>query len=150
MLAGQLLVNCIRKCGSLATFANGGVTLTLPNRNYYNSNGNVVYQHQTQKERVFDEDVAYVIADILKDATTTGAMASYNSQMDSDLDWFMKTGTSEEFRDLWANGSTPNVTFTSWIGYDNITQTRDLYSQAENAFGTSSTFINYWTTLGNH
>ncbi|MGH2119622.1 transglycosylase domain-containing protein, partial [Aerococcus sp. L_32] len=107
--------------------------------------------HQTQKERVFDEDVAYVIADILKDATTTGAMASYNSQMDSDLDWFMKTGTSEEFRDLWANGSTPNVTLTSWIGYDNITQTRDLYSQAENAvYGTpAQRSLSYWTTLGN-
>ena len=142
----------LENAAAFATFANGGVyvepylieTIT-------DSNGNVVYQHQTQKERVFDEDVAYVIADILKDATTTGAMASYNSQMDSDLDWFMKTGTSEEFRDLWANGSTPNVTLTSWIGYDNITQTRDLYSQAENAvYGTpAQRSLSYWTTLGN-
>ena len=142
----------LENAAAFATFANGGVyvepylieTIT-------DANGNVVYQHQTKKERVFDEDVAYVIADILKDATSAGAMASYKAQMDSNLDWFMKTGTSEQFRDLWANGSTPNVTLTSWIGYDNITQTRDLYSQAENAvYGTpAQRSLQYWTTLGN-
>lgn len=142
----------LENAAAFATFANGGVyvepylieTIT-------DANGNVVYQHQTTKERVFDEDVAYIIADILKDATSAGAMASYKAQMDSDLDWFLKTGTSEQFRDLWANGSTPNVTLTSWIGYDNITQTRDLYSQAENAvYGTpAQRSLQYWTTLGN-
>lgn len=142
----------LENAAAFATFANGGVyTEPYLIESITDSNGNVVYQHETHKERVFDEDVAYVIADVLRDATSTGAMASYRSQMDSDLDWFMKTGTSENFKDLWANGSTPNVTLTSWIGYDNVTQTRDLYSQSENAvYGTpAQRSLRYWTTLGN-
>ncbi|RPA60120.1 penicillin-binding protein [Aerococcus agrisoli] len=142
----------LENAAAFATFANGGVyvepylveTIT-------DSNGNVVYQHQAHKERVFDEDVAYVIADVLRDATSAGSMAIYKAQMDADLDWIMKTGTTENFRDLWANGSTPTVTLTSWIGYDNTTQERDLYSQDENAvYGTpAQRSLRYWTTLGN-
>jgi penicillin-binding protein len=142
----------LENAAAFATFANGGVyvepylieTIT-------DANGNVVYQHQAHKERVFDEDVAYIIADVLRDATSAGSMATYKAQMDADLDWIMKTGTSENFNDLWANGSTPTVTLTSWIGYDNNVVTRDLYNQDENAvYGTpAQRSLRYWTTLGN-
>ncbi len=142
----------LENAAAFATFANGGVYVEpYLIESITDANGNTVYQHQEKKERVFDEDVAYIIADVLRDATSAGAMASYKAQMDADLDWIMKTGTSENFNDLWANGSTPKVTLTSWIGYDNVLSSRDLYNQDENAvYGTpAQRSLRYWTTLGN-
>lgn len=119
---------------AFATFANQG-----QHRDAYliesitDSNGTVVYQHQAEVTQVFSPDVAYVMVDMLRSVLTEGTWANYQGRISADADWYVKTGTSEDNRDLWVAASSPKVTLTSWIGYDGSNVSRTLDDPGESA-----------------
>lgn len=81
--------------------------------------GNKIYQHQDEVTQVFSPDVAYVMVDMLQSVISEGTWKDYQDDLNVDADWYVKTGTSENFNDLWVTASSPKVTLSSWVGYDN-------------------------------
>ena len=65
---------------------------------------------------------------------TEGTARGTISQLNFNSDWISKTGTSgtsDKVNDIWYVGSTPNITFGTWIGYDNqVISLEDEFGQS--------------------
>lgn len=103
-------------------FATGGVhheqTKVLEVRD---NDGNVIEEWQeSDGERVFDQQTAYLMSDILSDDNARAATFGYNS---ANLtvpghDVAIKTGTTDDLRDGWMMGYTPSITAGVWTGHN--------------------------------
>lgn len=107
-----------------ASFANNGVfNETHVIDRIEDANGNVLYESEPNIEstRVWDEATNYLLVDMLRDVTHSeiGTSREVPNNLDFDIDMLSKSGTSNEYRDIWFVGSTPNISIGTWIGYDN-------------------------------
>lgn len=104
------------------------------------NDGDVIHEHENDSVDVFSEQTVYLTLDLMRDVISDGTAAYLNSQLDNtDVDWAGKTGTSGEYRDAWFVGTNPNVTFGTWIGYEDPKNLQDecpncslSYSQRNN------------------
>ena len=55
---------------------------------------------------------------MLRDVISGGTAASLNGRLKFRSDWAGKTGTSQDYKDLWFVATNPNVSFGVWNGYD--------------------------------
>lgn len=110
----------LEQTSAFTTFATGGRHVSpYLIETITDKHGNVVYQHEAETTEVFSQDTAYLTLDILRDVITDGTGRSINNYLNFSADWAGKTGTSEANRDIWFIASTPTVTLSSWMGYDN-------------------------------
>ncbi|CAD2075007.1 transglycosylase domain-containing protein [Phocicoccus pinnipedialis] len=88
--------------------------------------GNVIYEHENEKKRVWKNSTAYLMTDMLQETFRTGSayhIRDYYKQIEDAYPWATKTGTSEQFIDSWMVAYNPKVTLGIWMGYDrNIPQ----------------------------
>ncbi|MCC3372963.1 penicillin-binding protein 1A [Cohnella sp. REN36] len=107
-------------------------------------NGNVVYQHKPNPQRVVTEQSAYLMTDMLRTVVTDGTGKTIKS-------WFKnygkipvvgKTGTTQNYGDVWFQGYTPDITLGVWAGYEKQAHTlstdgharaREIWSKVMNA-----------------
>lgn len=83
------------------------------------NDGEVIYEHEPEAVEVFSPETTYLTIDILRDVLTEGTARYVNSQLNNhNVDWAGKTGTSNDYKDAWFIATNPNVTFGTWIGYD--------------------------------
>ncbi len=80
--------------------------------------GNIVYQHEIKPIPVFSPQTAYLTYDMLRDVISGGTAASLNGRLKFRSDWAGKTGTSQDYKDVWFVATNPNVSFGVWNGYD--------------------------------
>ncbi|MFS1513317.1 transglycosylase domain-containing protein [Chengkuizengella sp. SCS-71B] len=83
--------------------------------------GKIVYEHQLAPERVFSEQAAYLITDMLKTAVSEGASGGEirkGFQNYGKIPIVGKTGTTNLYRDVWFLGYSPDITLGVWAGYD--------------------------------
>lgn len=80
-------------------------------------NGDVLYQHETNTTEVFSPQASYLTVDILREVMGTTAKGT-EEQLNFSADIAGKTGTTDDREDVWFIGMTPNVTLSSWMGYD--------------------------------
>lgn len=107
--------------------------------------GKVIYQHHTKKTKVFSKGTAYIMQKMLHEVTTQGTAAQLSYGLNFDTSNLIgKTGTSNDYRDIWFNGATPGVTISSWMGYDNFYG--HTYTLSDNA---SSINMSLWTEMVN-
>ncbi|WP_331445532.1 PBP1A family penicillin-binding protein [Natranaerobius thermophilus] len=97
------------------TLANNGIrvenhTITKIEDRY----GNTIYEREPDYDVVISEETSWLITDILQDVVTEGTAASLNLNFPAAA----KTGTSNNFRDAWLVGYTPNLVASFWLGYD--------------------------------
>lgn len=88
-----------------------------------NETGEIVYEHEQSQEQVWSPEANFLLLDILRDVHTEGTARNTISQLNFNSDWISKTGTSgtsDKVNDIWYVGSTPQITFGTWIGYDNL------------------------------
>lgn len=101
-----------------ACFANGGIhvepTAIL---RVEGPDGTVLKEVIPQKVRVMKEATAYLITDMLKDVVSSGT----GTRAKIDRPQAGKTGTSDENKDLWFAGYTPDLVGVVWVGYDEPT-----------------------------
>lgn len=107
--------------GAYAAIANGGVhNEPFVIDRIENSQGEIVYEHEFSETEVWSPETNFMLLDMLRDVHSSGGTASgMMNQLNFNTDLMSKTGTTSEARDLWYIGSTPQVTFGTWIGYDN-------------------------------
>ncbi len=79
--------------------------------------GQVLYQAPpAQSMRVLDEGVAWLISDILADDEARRLSFGANSVLKLDRPAAVKTGTTNELRDNWVVGYTPQLVVGVWVG----------------------------------
>jgi len=85
-----------------------------------NSSGDIVFNIEDENykpERVLNETVARDISDVLSDNNArTPAFGSNSPLYFPNNDVAAKTGTTNDYRDAWIVGYTPNITMVAWAG----------------------------------
>ncbi len=108
----------IQMAEAFATLATGGIhrnpvaIVRIEDRN-----GNIVYEHEDDPEQTIDAAVAAVATEILEGVITSGTATVINTNKTFDQPVAGKTGTTEEARDLWFVGYTPQISVAVWTGY---------------------------------
>ena len=85
------------------------------------SNGNVLYKRESQKQqsKAWDEATALMITDMLKAAVDSGTAGRLRSQFGLYGDVAGKTGTTQNNADTWFIGFTPGLVTGVWTGIEN-------------------------------
>ncbi|MGB7539031.1 MAG: transglycosylase domain-containing protein [Anaerolineales bacterium] len=101
-----------------AVMANGGLKMpTAAILKIQTFDGKTVYEYQPPTgERVLRAEHAYLISSILSDNEARTPMFGANSVLNLPFAAAVKTGTTNDFRDNWAVGYTPDLTAGVWIG----------------------------------
>ncbi len=104
---------------AFATFANEGKFIDAYMIEKIETNdGEVVYEHEVKPVEVFSPQTSYLTIDMMRDVISGGTAASMNGYLKFNADWAGKTGTTNDWWDIWFVATNPNVTFGTWIGYD--------------------------------
>jgi penicillin-binding protein 1A len=74
--------------------------------------GEVLYEHEPDAEEVIDPNVAHMVTDVLVEAVESGT----GTAADLPRTNAGKTGTTNDYRDAWFVGYTPQHTTTVWVG----------------------------------
>ena len=82
----------------------------------HNRNGKTLYRHELESKRVVAADAAYVMHTLLRGVVQRGTASRLKR-------WGLanvagKTGTTNDYRDAWFVGYTPDMVTTAWIGFD--------------------------------
>ncbi|MFD1671711.1 transglycosylase domain-containing protein [Agrilactobacillus yilanensis] len=137
-------VTVLQQASAFSTFANQGVHVT-PHviSKITDPSGKVIYQAPEAKQRVFSKSTAYIMQNMLSGVVSEGTAESLSGQLPFSTSKLIgKTGTSNDYRDIWFIGSTPGVTMASWIGYDNF------YGHNYNLDSNASTNnLTYWAHI---
>lgn len=104
-----------------SVFATEGIRVErTPILKIENALGEVLFdieENEPNKERVLDSGVAKDITDVLTDnVARTPAFGSNSYLYFPNNDVAAKTGTTNDYRDAWIVGYTPNLTTVSWAG----------------------------------
>ncbi|AZK46963.1 transglycosylase domain-containing protein [Paenibacillus lentus] len=103
-----------------STIANGGeFTDAYMIEKITDFKGNVIYKHKVEPERVFSEQTAYLMTDMLRTVITNGTGRSLKSDFKNygKIPIVGKTGSTQNYADVWFMGYTPDVSLGVWIGY---------------------------------
>jgi len=132
---------------AFATFANGGqFTDAYMIDRIEDLDGNVIYKHEVEPVQVFSPETAYMVTDMLRDVLEYGTATRANSTLKFNSDFAAKTGTTNDFKDVWLVGYNPNISLGVWLGYE---KNKSLY-QFNNTYGQPSTRVNQlWASLMN-
>ncbi len=104
--------------GAYATFANNGVhNQTHLIKKITDRDGNVIYEHKLEPNPVFSEQTSYIVTDMLRTVARSGTGGRVGSTFGS-RDVVGKTGTTNDTKDSWFLGYTPDVALGVFIGFD--------------------------------
>ena len=124
LVLGGGSVSLLDMTSAYAVFANDGV------RNPYNpilwvedNDGNIVDRYSASPHRVLSEQTARTISNILSDnAARTPAYGANSTLYVASRDVAVKTGTSNDYKDAWILGYTPNIVIGAWVGNNDNSQ----------------------------
>jgi penicillin-binding protein 1B len=119
---GALDTNLLRLTGAYAALANGG--LYIPPRLYntaLDGDGTALSAPPIVERRVADEAATYVLTNILQGALDRGTGKGARSKGFT-APAAGKTGTSNDARDAWFIGFTPELSVGVWVGFDDNSQ----------------------------
>ena len=105
---------------AFATFANGGkfIKSHMIDR-IEDMDGNIVFQHKIEPVDVFSPQTAYIITDMLRDVLTNhrGTAQIMRRNLNFNIDLAAKTGTTDDFGDVWLVGYNQDISLGVWLGY---------------------------------
>ena len=103
-------------CAAYATIANSGNYIKPV---YYTKildhNGNVLIENTSAEKSVIKESTAFLLTSAMEDVVQQGTGTA--CQLDN-MTVAGKTGTTDQYNDLWFAGFTPYYTCVVWSGYD--------------------------------
>lgn len=116
---GTVGVPPIQMAEAYATIATNGVHRdAIAITKILDRNGNTVYEHKDDPKQVVDAAVAQDVRSVMEGVVQAGGTASaVSTDMTVDQPVAGKTGTSEDYRDLWFCGITPQLSVSIWCGY---------------------------------
>lgn len=110
-------VTNVELCASYAAIANGGNYIKpIYYTKILDHNGNVLIEKTSAERSVIKESTAWLLTSAMEDVVKHGTGTA--CQLDN-MAVAGKTGTTEEYNDLWFVGYTPYYTCAVWSGFDN-------------------------------
>jgi len=98
--------------------ADGMLPFTLSLKEVVDENGQVLERRHMNLEEATSPAKAYIMSSMLRSAVTEGTAKSLNN-MGIAFPVAGKTGTTNDFRDAWFVGYTPDILALVWVGFDN-------------------------------
>jgi 1A family penicillin-binding protein len=111
-------VSLLDMTSAYSVFANGGQRMPpVAILKITDFAGNVIYEYKPQAgEQVIRPEHAYLISSILSDNNARSLMFGPNSLLNLSFPVAAKTGTTNDIRDNWTLGYTPDLVTGVWIG----------------------------------
>lgn len=97
------------------SFIDGTYSTPHAIRNVKNQNGEILYSWDEKREEVWSSSTTGIIRNLMEDVVLngTGLGIRYRSEYTG-----AKTGTTDQYKDLWVAGMNDKYTTAVWIGYD--------------------------------
>jgi penicillin-binding protein 1A len=102
---------------AFAVFANGGIKVkTIQVKYIADARGEIIESNQSEPTPVISAASAFMLTSMLEDVIKygTGARASIGRPAAG------KTGTSNDYKDAWFVGYTPELSAAVWVGFDDM------------------------------
>jgi 1A family penicillin-binding protein len=115
---GAGVVRLLDMTSAYGVFANGGVRVEPnPFLKITDSQDQVVYELKEPKgEQAIASEVAYQVADVLADPAARRPMFGNVLDLNGGRVAAVKTGTTNDYKDSWTIGFTPNLVTGVWVG----------------------------------
>ena len=116
-------VSLLEMTGAYSVIANGGSRLpSIAISRILDHNGNIVFEYQpTPGDQVIRPEHAFLISSILSDNDARTPMFGADSVLNLPFPSASKTGTSNDYRDNWTLGYTPDIAVGVWVGNPDYT-----------------------------
>jgi penicillin-binding protein 1A len=136
---GSSVVTPLEMANAFATFANGGIAVTpYTIETVEDAAGKQLEAHVPSDREAMTPQLAYLVTNVLK-AVVQGGTGVRARKLNRPLAG--KTGTSNDNRDLWFVGYTPDYVAVAWMGYD------DFASLGRKDWTGGSTVVPWWTDI---
>ena len=114
-------VKLIDMVSGYSTFADGGYYIPpTAILKIEDAEGNILYQHDPTPKKVLEKSVCDLITDILSDNNARAPIFGYHSNLYfENYKISVKTGTTQDNKDGWTVGFTPNLAVGVWAGNNN-------------------------------
>ena len=113
---GSQEVTVLEMSEAYATLASGGIHHeSTCIEQVKDASGNVLYEPDTAGERVLTEEVAYAATHVMQGVISSSGTAP-DAYLSGGRECAGKTGTSENYRDSWFCGFTPEYAVAIWMG----------------------------------
>ncbi len=91
-------------------------------------NGNVLYEYRPEERQILTPQLAYLMISILSDRQARWAAFGHPNalELSSDRPAAAKTGTTNDFKDNWCVGFTPQIITGVWIGNSDNSEMANL------------------------
>lgn len=111
-------VSLLEMTGAYSVFANDGIkNPTTGILKIEDSEGNIIEEFSNKESYVLEKNVARQINDVLSDnIARTPAFGEYSYLYFPEREVGVKTGTTNDYRDAWIIGYTPNFALGVWAG----------------------------------
>ena len=121
-------VSLIEMTGAYSVIANGGSRVPpIAISRILDHEGNIVFEYQpVPGEQVIRAEHAFLISSILSDNEARRPMFGGNSVINLPFPVAAKTGTSNDFRDNWTLGYTPDLAVGVWVGNADYAPMQDI------------------------
>lgn len=136
---GTSLINPLEMASSFSTFGNGGIHVApFGVLKVADNKGRVLEESVPEESESFSPQLSYVLVNMMKGVVQRGTGA-YASRLKRPIAG--KTGTSQNSRDMWFIGMTPDLTAAAWMGYD------DQSSLSMKDWTGGGTVVPWWTEI---
>lgn len=123
-------VSVLDMARAYAVFDNGGIWIEpYAVIKVEDKHGNILEENQPQRQVVLSEQAAYIMTDVLKGVVTRGTGTGANPGRPA----AGKTGTTDEDRDAWFVGYTPEIVGALWMGHDQPKAMDNIFGGTYNA-----------------
>ncbi len=119
LVLGGAEVKLLELVGAYGVFANDGVHVPLGaiNKVIYRASGEILYEKNFVGKRILSEQTARKINDILSDEIVRSRVFGLRNPFSvPGYKVAVKTGTTQNYRDAWTIGYTPNLVVGVWTG----------------------------------
>jgi penicillin-binding protein 1A len=117
---GSADVYPIEMIAAYTTFANLGMRASAnPIIRVEDAKGNVLWAPETAREQVLSREEAWLMVDMMKDVVRKGSAANSVWGAGFQLPAGGKTGTTNDYSDVWFIGYTADLVAGVWMGLDN-------------------------------
>lgn len=139
---GSLTTTPYELCQAYSVFANGGIRMKPIAIKYItDAKGSVIESNEPEGEQVISPETAFLITSMMEDVVTYGTgwrVKALGRPVAG------KTGTTNDYRDAWFVGYTPEIVACVWVGYDDM---RPLGNQETGAKAASPIWLNFLRSI---
>lgn len=128
---GTSRISPLEMAEAYSTIATGGIHRNpVAITKIEDRNGNVVYEHEDDPEQVVDSAICEDATNILKTVITEGSATVLRNYFTQDQPVAGKTGTTDNWANLWFCGFTPQYSCAVWYGNPDASSQRVFYQGA--------------------